>query len=170
MSTQLVMPSLGESVIEGTVTKWLVHEGDMVLREQPVVSVATDKADTDVPATQAGRVVRIFAPEGATVKVGDPLCELDASAAAAAPPPAKAGATVPAPPPEGMTLGPESPEPSSSKRKASTSSPSPAAPAALAAAAVPGADNGALRAGRTSPVVRKLALEHGVNLEQVEGS
>jgi 2-oxoglutarate dehydrogenase E2 component (dihydrolipoamide succinyltransferase) len=79
----------------------------------------------------------------------------------------KAGATVPAPPPEGMTSGPESPEPSSSKQRPLTS---PAAPSAQAAATAPSADNGALRAGRTSPVVRKLALEHGVNLEQVEGS
>jgi len=71
MSINLVMPSLGESVIEGTVTKWLVHEGDMVAREQPLVSVATDKADTDVPAPQAGRIVKILAPEGATVKIGD---------------------------------------------------------------------------------------------------
>jgi 2-oxoglutarate dehydrogenase E2 component (dihydrolipoamide succinyltransferase) len=155
MSINLVMPSLGESVIEGTVTKWLVHEGDVVAREQPVVSVATDKADTDVPAIEAGRIVKILVAEGSTVKVGDPLCELEAGAAGAQPgtspsggaadravtgPSApSAGATVPAPPPEGMM------------------------PA-------PGSDNGSVRGGRTSPVVRKLALEHGVDLDQVEGS
>src|SRR5258708_27220134 len=100
MSVSLVMPSLGESVIEGTVTKWLVHEGDTVAREQPVVSVATDKADSDVPATQSGRIVKILAPEGATVKVGEPLCEIDVGASATAIPAAPAGATVPAPPPE----------------------------------------------------------------------
>src|SRR5689334_11682079 len=81
MSINLVMPSLGESVIEGTITKWLVHEGDVVTREQPVVSVATDKADSDVPAPQGGRIVKILAPEGATVKVGEPLCEIETSGA-----------------------------------------------------------------------------------------
>src|SRR6185369_4633287 len=81
MSVSLVMPSLGESVIEGTVTKWLVREGDTVAREQPVVSVATDKADSDVPAMQGGRIVKILAVEGATVKVGEPLCEIDVSGA-----------------------------------------------------------------------------------------
>src|SRR3954447_24623539 len=111
MSINLVMPSLGESVIEGTVTKWLVHEGDRVSREQPVVSVATDKADSDVPATQSGRIVKILAPEGATVKVGEPLCEVDVTASSLAQPAvagAGAGATVPSPPPEGMT-GPSEP-------------------------------------------------------------
>ena len=63
MSVSLVMPSLGESVIEGKVTKWLVREGDTVTREQPVVSVATDKADSDVPAMQGGRIVKILAAE-----------------------------------------------------------------------------------------------------------
>src|SRR5262245_26539308 len=90
-SIKLVMPSLGESVIEGTVTKWLVREGDVVAREQPVVAVATDKADTDVPATQAGRIVKILAAEGATVKVGEALCEVDPDAAGAAPPAPSAG-------------------------------------------------------------------------------
>ena len=174
MSTSLTMPSLGESVLEGTVTKWHVREGDTVAREQTVVSVATDKADTDVPATQAGRIVKILAPEGATVKVGEPLCEVEPGAVGASPsaggdpdrpltrPSAvSAGATVPAPPPEGMTASeaPGAESPSSSKRRSS-------APPPIAA---PGSDNGS-RAGRTSPVVRKLALEHGVDLDQVEGS
>jgi 2-oxoglutarate dehydrogenase E2 component (dihydrolipoamide succinyltransferase) len=160
MSIKLVMPSLGESVIEGTVTKWLVHEGDVVAREQPVVAVATDKADTDVPATQAGRIVKILAAEGATVKVGEALCELDTDAAAlAATSGSSAGATVPAPPPEGMMAEAPAPPSLASKRRAPSAPPQ-----------EKGDDNGSVRAGRTSPVVRKLALEHGVNLEQVEGS
>jgi 2-oxoglutarate dehydrogenase E2 component (dihydrolipoamide succinyltransferase) len=161
MSINLVMPSLGESVIEGTITKWLVHEGDVVSREQAVVSVATDKADSDVPAPQAGRITKILAPEGATVKVGEPLCEIDASAAAStsAAPSRPANNTVPAPPPEGMSRS--EPPPSA---KSPTS-----AKVAQAAEAPVAADNGN-GTGRSSPVVRKLALEHGVNLDQVEGS
>src|SRR3954471_3774153 len=84
MSVNLVMPQLGESVIEGTVTKWLVREGDSVAREQSVVAVATDKADTEVPATQSGRIVRILAHEGDTVKIGAPLCEIEPGAEAPA--------------------------------------------------------------------------------------
>src|SRR5258706_7471144 len=132
MSIQLVMPSLGESVIEGTVTKWLVHEGDTVAREQSVVSIATDKADTDVPATQSGKVVKILVAEGATVKVGQALCEIEPGAVDAPAPSAPA-----------------------------VSSPAPASQPAMNAAPpapAPTSDNSSGRAGRTSPVVRKLAL------------
>jgi 2-oxoglutarate dehydrogenase E2 component (dihydrolipoamide succinyltransferase) len=161
MSINLVMPSLGESVIEGTITKWLVHEGDVVSREQAVVSVATDKADSDVPAPQGGRIVKILAPEGATVKVGEPLCEIDASAASL-PAGRPTNATMPAPPPDGMTTRSEPPPAPISKPAASS-----ARPVAAAREESAGDNNGT---GRSSPVVRKLALEHGVNLDQVEGS
>jgi 2-oxoglutarate dehydrogenase E2 component (dihydrolipoamide succinyltransferase) len=161
MSINLVMPSLGESVIEGTITKWLVHEGDVVSREQAVVSVATDKADSDVPAPQGGRIVKILAPEGATVKVGEPLCEIDASAATL-PANRPTNQTMPAPPPEGMTTRSEPPPAPMSKPAASS-----ARPVAAARDESTGDNNGT---GRSSPVVRKLALEHGVNLDQVEGS
>ncbi|HMI87360.1 MAG TPA: dihydrolipoamide acetyltransferase family protein [Polyangiaceae bacterium] len=164
MSINLVMPSLGESVIEGTITKWLVHEGDVVTREQPVVSVATDKADSDVPAPQGGRILKILAPEGATVKVGDPLCEIDASGASLAPN-RPANATVPAPPPEGMSATSE--PPSAAKPAPADRTSRPAAAVRDEAASAASGDNGT---GRSSPVVRKLALEHGVNLDQVEGS
>jgi pyruvate/2-oxoglutarate dehydrogenase complex dihydrolipoamide acyltransferase (E2) component len=164
MSINLVMPSLGESVIEGTITKWLVKEGDVVKREQPVVSVATDKADSDVPAPQGGRIVKILAPEGATVKVGEPLCEIEASGASL-PPNRPANATMPAPPPEGMSTRSEPPlaKPAAAAHSTRTAAVSREEPAAAAA----GDNNGS---GRSSPVVRKLALEHGVNLDQVEGS
>jgi len=154
------MPSLGESVIEGTITKWLVHEGDVVSREQAVVSVATDKADSDVPAPQSGRIVKILAPEGATVKVGEALCEIDASGVSL-PPNRPVNPTVPAPPPDGMTTRSEPPAPIS--RSAASS----ARPIAAAQESAAADNNGS---GRSSPVVRKLALEHGVNLDQVEGS
>jgi 2-oxoglutarate dehydrogenase E2 component (dihydrolipoamide succinyltransferase) len=161
MSINLVMPSLGESVIEGTITKWLVHEGDVVSREQAVVSVATDKADSDVPAPQGGRIVKILAPEGSTVKVGEALCEIDASATSL-PANRPTNQTMPAPPPEGMTTRSEPPPAPMSK-----SAPSSARPVAAAREESTGDNNGT---GRSSPVVRKLALEHGVNLDQVEGS
>jgi len=159
MSTSLVMPSLGESVIEGTVTKWLVHEGDMVAREQAVVSVATDKADSDVPATHAGKITRILAAEGATVKVGEALCEIDTEATASAGAPAAAA-------PSAAAANAEILPPLAFAAKSPPASATPAQPRDGNRGA-PAADNGR---GLSSPVVRKLALEHGVDIEQVQGS
>lgn len=85
----VVMPQLGESVAEGTVSKWLVREGDLVKREQPLLEVATDKADTEVPSPADGIVAEIDAPEGALVPKGGLLCRIDdeaREAAAQAPP------------------------------------------------------------------------------------
>jgi 2-oxoglutarate dehydrogenase E2 component (dihydrolipoamide succinyltransferase) len=80
------MPQLGESVAEGTVSKWLVREGDFVEREQMLLEVATDKADTEIPAPAAGRVVRIAAAEGAVVPKDGLLCQIDEAASKAAAP------------------------------------------------------------------------------------
>ncbi len=98
----VLMPQLGESVAEGTVTKWRVREGDMVAREQPLVDVATDKADTEVPAPVAGRIVQIAAPEGAVVPKGALICRIDETATAAADP-APAPKAAPAATPEPAT-------------------------------------------------------------------
>src|SRR5690242_16963997 len=94
------MPQLGESVVEGTIGKWLVREGERVEKDQPVVEILTDKADSEVPAPAAGVVTKLLAKEGQVVAVGDGLCEVDpagtASASAAPrvsePPPAPARA------------------------------------------------------------------------------
>jgi 2-oxoglutarate dehydrogenase E2 component (dihydrolipoamide succinyltransferase) len=166
MSVSLVMPSLGESVIEGTVTKWLVREGDTVAREQPVVSVATDKADSDVPATQGGRITKILAAEGSTVKVGEPLCEIDVTGATVsemAPPSVSE-------PPASSRSEPPPPLPGAPKRR-SVPPPSrvPQEPKPAIESEEGVGDNGSGR-GRSSPVVRKLALEHGVDLDRVQGS
>jgi 2-oxoglutarate dehydrogenase E2 component (dihydrolipoamide succinyltransferase) len=95
------MPQLGESVAEGTVTKWVVREGDHVEREQVLLEVATDKADTEVRAPASGRVAKILAQEGQTIAKGGLLCQLDEAAgpstSAAAPTPAAAAAAPAAP-------------------------------------------------------------------------
>jgi 2-oxoglutarate dehydrogenase E2 component (dihydrolipoamide succinyltransferase) len=77
---EVLMPQLGESVAEGTVTKWLVREGDVVAREQPIVEVATDKADTVLPAPAAGTIAHIAVPEGTVVPKQGLLCRIDESA------------------------------------------------------------------------------------------
>ena len=94
------MPQLGESVAEGTVTKWLVREGDFVEREQVLLQVATDKADTEVRAPSAGRVAKIVAQEGETIAKGGILCQLEEGASGARP------AAPPAPAAEQRTNGP----------------------------------------------------------------
>lgn len=94
----VVMPQLGESVAEGTVTKWLVREGDAVTRQQPIVVVSTDKADTEVTSTTTGRVVKLVAAEGETLPSGRALCTIDETASAAPPVKAEAkAAAAPAP-------------------------------------------------------------------------
>lgn len=86
------MPQLGESVLEGTVSRWLVREGDFVKREQPLLEVATDKADTEIPAPIAGRVARIAVAEGTVVAKEGLLCQIDETAQGEAQPTAQGGA------------------------------------------------------------------------------
>jgi 2-oxoglutarate dehydrogenase E2 component (dihydrolipoamide succinyltransferase) len=126
------MPQLGESVAEGTVTKWVVREGDFVEREQVLLEVATDKADTEVRAPARGRVTKLVAKEGEIVAKGGILCQIDESASG--------GAAVSAAP---------------------AHAPAPAAtPAATPSATAPLA----------SPSTRKIAAEHGVALDSVQGT
>jgi 2-oxoglutarate dehydrogenase E2 component (dihydrolipoamide succinyltransferase) len=135
------MPQLGESVVEGTVGKWLVQEGQRIEKDQPVVEILTDKADSEINAAEAGVLTRIVAAEGATVSVGDVLCEIDPSAQAATAPAKPAAAAAP--------------------KQASQV----AAPPTAAAEVHARADSSA-----TSPAVRKLAREQGVDLTGVPGS
>jgi 2-oxoglutarate dehydrogenase E2 component (dihydrolipoamide succinyltransferase) len=92
MLIDVTMPQLGESVSEGTISKWLVREGDLVKKDDALVSIATDKADSELPAPHAGRVAKILVNEGEVVAVKGLLCQIDDSATAAevmsAPPPA----------------------------------------------------------------------------------
>src|SRR5947208_16740413 len=94
MSVSVRMPQLGESVTEGTVTRWLKHEGDAVKADEPLLEVSTDKVDTEIPAPASGVLVRIVAKEDETVPVGAELAVIGAeggpaaSPAPSAPPPA----------------------------------------------------------------------------------
>ncbi|XYH95319.1 dihydrolipoamide acetyltransferase family protein [Sorangium sp. So ce1128] len=107
------MPQLGESVLEGTVSRWLVREGDFVKREQPLLEVATDKADTEIPAPIAGRIARIAVAEGTVVAKEGLLCQIDETAQAesqttaqgAAPAPVEARPSAPAPSSNGHDEG-----------------------------------------------------------------
>src|SRR3954464_13933247 len=96
--TTVVMPQLGESVMEGTVVRWIARPGQKVERDEPLVEIATDKANTEIPAPTAGVLVEQLAKEGAVVTVGGPLARLDeAGAGAAAPAPQAQQPPKPAP-------------------------------------------------------------------------
>src|SRR5262245_63577860 len=79
------MPQLGETIIEGTILKWLKQEGDSVARDEPLFEISTDKVDTEVPSPVAGTVSRILVQEGATVPVGTAVMEIDEGGASGGP-------------------------------------------------------------------------------------
>ena len=87
MRVDVVMPQLGESVIEGVVVKWLVKVGDIVAKDQPLLEISPDKLDAEIPSPFEGRIAEILAKEGDTVPIQELLCRIETGKAAAAPPP-----------------------------------------------------------------------------------
>src|SRR6516164_4378176 len=77
MSLEVTMPQMGESVVEGTVTKWLVKEGDHVSEDQPLCEISTDKVDTEIPSPSSGTIARLLASEGQTLPVGAALAVIE---------------------------------------------------------------------------------------------
>jgi 2-oxoglutarate dehydrogenase E2 component (dihydrolipoamide succinyltransferase) len=160
------MPELGESVTEGTVTRWLKKVGDTVAVDEPLVEVSTDKVDTEIPSPAAGTLLSIAAEEDVTVKVGGELARIGAAGSApapTAPPPAPAPVPAPAPTP------PPAPQPAPQTAPHTPTAEQPPAPAASAAPApaAPASDDGA---PYVTPLVRKLAAENGVDLATVKGT
>ena len=168
--TTVTMPVMGESVTEGTITRWLKSVGDAVAEDEPLVEIATDKVDAEVPSPVAGTLLAILAPEDATVEVGAPIATVGAAASAASPAASAASVPEPAPTPpsQAAPVAPTMPAPAV---------PMPAAPAWSApAAATPvataptGPTPPAHGTGYLTPVVRKLAADHGVDLATVTGT
>jgi len=187
MAVTVTMPQLGETVTEGTILSWAKHPGDTVAEDEVLLEISTDKVDTEVPSPAADVVLEILVPEGDTVTVGTPLAVIgeageatasaptaEADAAPAAPDlPAPAEATV-APEPLPSAPPPPAMEPAAAASPALEVAPAPQperapqpAPAAVAAA-TPSSD--APRRGILSPVVRKLAAEHDLDLDMVPGT
>ena len=201
MPTDVIMPQMGESIFEGTLTKWLKKPGDKVKRDEPLFEISTDKVDAEIPAPTSGVLKEIKVPEGTTVQVNTVVGVIDAEgAAAAAPAPAKpeapkAAAPAPAPPAK--------PQPSEAARKGdgARGQPAPAQPRAgeeetevatymrQRAEVEPAArpkereavaqhpetviefpERGEGERIRSSPLVRRIAREHNVELSQVPGS
>ena len=149
--TEVTMPALGESVTEGTVSSWLKAVGDTVEADEPLLEVATDKVDTEVPSPASGVLLEIRVPEDETVEVGTVLAIIgDPSEAGSAPAPA-------APAPE---AAPEPPAPAPAPTPAAEA-PAPAAPAPVSSGAT---------GSYVTPIVRKLAKDKGVDLSTVTGT
>jgi pyruvate dehydrogenase E2 component (dihydrolipoamide acetyltransferase) len=149
MPTDVIMPQMGESIFEGTITKWLKKPGEKVQRDEPLFEISTDKVDAEIPAPASGVLQEIKVAEGNTVQVNTVVGVIGGEGeAAAAPAPAKPSSTTPAP-----------------EKKAAPAPPAPSAPAPSAPAQEEEDED-----VRSSPLVRKLAREHNVNLGQVEGT
>ena len=169
--TEVVMPQMGVSVSEGTVTKWLRQVGDAIGRDEPLLEISTDKVDTEIPSPGEGVVTQILVQEGETVEVGTVLATIAPAGAEIPPPAAEPAAT---PPPEAPVVAPPAAEPEpmvAAAAPAAEPAPAVAAVAAPAAPAPPVAP-GAAENGRTfvSPVVARIAAEHGVNPAAVPGT
>src|SRR5438552_832364 len=168
------MPQLGETVVEGTITKWLKHEGDTVERDEPLFEISTDKVDTEVPSPLAGKVLQILVPEGETVAVGAQLVMIETNGAgqAEAPAaPAPAAETPPPPEPKPMPEPePAPPPPSPTPLPVPQPPPAPAPAASTHPAVAAAAPAAAPQSQILSPLVRRLADEHGIDLARVRGT
>ncbi|MBU8549330.1 2-oxoglutarate dehydrogenase, E2 component, dihydrolipoamide succinyltransferase [Streptomyces sp. Babs14] len=188
--TDVVLPALGESVTEGTVTRWLKSVGDSVEADEPLLEVSTDKVDTEIPAPASGTLLEIVVGEDETAEVGAKLAVIGEAGAAPAAAPAQEAPAAPAQPEPAQAPAPQQAAPAQQapaapapqapsapapqQQTAPAPDPAPSAPApAPAPAAAPAApaaaqpvDDGAY----VTPLVRKLAAENGVDLSTVKGT
>jgi pyruvate dehydrogenase E2 component (dihydrolipoamide acetyltransferase) len=156
--TDVVMPQMGESIVEGTLTKWLKKPGDHVERDEPLFEISTDKVDTEIPSPSAGTLSEVLVEEGKTVQINTVVARIadgnGAGAAARAAQPERAAAPAP-PPPKAEAAAPpqEVFEPTPAPEQVEEVAPPPAEPA-----------------GPISPLVRRLARENNIDLNQVRGT
>src|SRR5271156_1151692 len=169
-ATPVLMPELGESVAEGTVTRWLKKVGDSVQVDDPLVEVSTDKVDTEIPSPVAGVLVSITADEDATVAVGGELAQIGAASDAAAAPAPKPKPT-PEPKPEPKREPkPEAAKPAPAPQPKPEPVPEPKAEPAQPQLAAESGDSGLEGAPYVTPLVRKLATENNINLAEITGT
>ena len=198
MATEVVMPQMGESIAEGTITKWLKKVGDRVDRDEPLFEISTDKVDAEIPSPAAGTLTEIKFKEGETVEVNTVVAVLDGDGAKPAPietaaakeqeapEPATVEASKPEPPPPAAIERPKpaitaveqgAPKAPAGKTEVKTlvrrdeaprKGTSAPAPQRQDAGQTPSAEE--LRRTKSSPLVRKIAEEHGIDIKQLEGT
>jgi 2-oxoglutarate dehydrogenase dihydrolipoamide succinyltransferase (E2 component) len=160
MATKITMPQLGESVAEGTVGRWLKQEGDTVKRDESLVEIITDKVTAELPSPVSGRLVKILVAEDQTVKVGVDIAEIEETGGASATS-SQSGAQADAAAPASSASSATSAPPSYQASATNGATPSAAARPAGAATAT---------AERVSPLARRMAQEHNIDLNQVQGT
>ena len=153
MATNVIMPQMGESIAEGTITKWMKKVGEHIDRDEPLFEISTDKVDAEIPSPAAGVLTEILVKENETVAINTVVAVIDGEGAAASPKPAEAAA----PRLEAPPAAPPVPAP-------------PAVPQAAAAPTPEEQENGEAGDIRTSPLVRRIARENGVDLSVVKGT
>jgi pyruvate dehydrogenase E2 component (dihydrolipoamide acetyltransferase) len=153
-ATEVVMPQMGESIFEGTITKWLKKPGEQVRRDEPLFEISTDKVDAEIPSPESGVLREIRAQAGETVKVNSVVAVIGGAAGAATAAPSKPAAAPPQP----------APQPA-----AAAQPPQPAAPP-HEVIEFPHGEEGEAERVRSSPLVRKIAKENSVNVAQVRGT
>ncbi len=183
MATEVVMPQMGESIAEGTITRWLKKVGERVERDEPLFEISTDKVDAEIPSPAAGTLTEVRFKEGDTVDVNTVVAVLDgeggASGAGSEPASSEAApvqepAVAQAEEAEAPKLEDESRETATQARPPAPVTPPPAAPAARSSVAPANggetstADD--LRRTKSSPLVRKIASEHGIDIAQLDGT
>ncbi|MBO0798515.1 MAG: 2-oxo acid dehydrogenase subunit E2, partial [Blastocatellia bacterium] len=163
MATDVLMPQMGESIAEGTIVKWLKKVGDSVQRDEPLLEISTDKVDAEIPSPGAGVLLEILANEGDTIAVNAVIARLgEAGEASAAGPAAQSVSRQPAAPvpaPAAPPATPITPPPVTAPQYA---------PAVAATSAPVGEPNG--KQVRSSPLVRNIAREHHIDIEEVPGT
>jgi 2-oxoglutarate dehydrogenase E2 component (dihydrolipoamide succinyltransferase) len=152
MATNVIMPQMGESIAEGTITKWMKKVGERVERDEPLFEISTDKVDAEIPSPAAGILTQILVKENETVAINTVVAVVDGEGAVAIPKPAEAA---------GPSAQPPSPAPAPA---------APVAPPVVAKAPAEDQENGEGGDVRTSPLVRRIAREHNVDLSEVKGS
>ena len=162
----ITLPQLGETVTEGTITRWFKKVGDTVAADEPLFEVSTDKVDTEVPSPVAGTLTEIRVNEGDTVPVGTVIAVVGAANAAAAPAPvAPAPAAAPAPVPAPVAKPAPAPAPVAQPAPAPAARPAAAVATATRTAIAPNVSNKLL-----SPVVRRLVADHGIDVNALIGT
>jgi len=166
MAVDIVMPQMGESIFEGTITKWLKKPGDKVERDEPLFEISTDKVDAEIPSPSAGVLKEIKVAEGQTVPIQTVVGVIDAAGSAAA---------VPAPAPATTPVPAKAQAPAPVKAPVAYPAPAPEprpVPAPVTAAVAVSAASAPHDGGRihSSPLVRRMAKEHGIDLSTVQGT
>ncbi|HET9480888.1 MAG TPA: biotin/lipoyl-containing protein, partial [Candidatus Polarisedimenticolia bacterium] len=161
MSVDVIMPQMGESIAEGTVTKWLKKVGDPVKRDEPLFEISTDKVDAEIPSPSAGTLAEILVEEGSTVGINTVVARIAAQGEAPAP-----GAQAAQAAPTARAQA----EPPAAAKTSAPETVAEARPARAAGGTGEAASREELRRTRSSPVVRKIAAEHNIDISELTGT